>query len=98
PLIMLNDLLLSANGNLPSGVALLTPLPMFRPLPIGILLLAAGLIYFFTRGKKWLREDEDKGVMPSTPESYFAKSYGIEGDVFELTITAESPLVGLPLG
>ncbi|HNV83681.1 MAG TPA: SLC13 family permease [Arenimonas sp.] len=98
PLIMLNDLLQSANSNLPSGVAVLKPLPMFKPLPIGILLLAAGLIYFYTRGKKWLRDDEDKGVMPSTPESYFAKSYGIEGDVFELTVTAESPLVGMPLG
>jgi len=98
PLIMLNDLLLSANGNLPSGVALLTPLPMFAPLPIGVLLLSIGLIYFYTRGKKWLRVDEDKGVMPSTPESYFAKSYGITGDVFELTITAESPLVGMPVG
>lgn len=98
PLIMLNDLLLSANGRMPSGVALLTPLPMFAPLPIGALMLAAGLIYFYTRGKKWLRDDEDKGVMPSTPESYFSKAYGIEGDVFELTLTAESPLVGMPLG
>jgi di/tricarboxylate transporter len=98
PLIMLNDLLLSANKNLPSGVALLTPMPMFAPLPIGILLLAAGLIYFYTRGKKWLRDDEEKGVMPSTPENYFAKSYGIEGDVFELTVSADSDLVGMPLG
>lgn len=98
PLIMLNDLLLSANGRMPSGVALLKPLPMFAPLPMGILMLATGLIYFYTRGKKWLRVDEEKGVMPSTPESYFAKSYGIEGDVFELTLTAESPLVGMPLG
>ncbi len=98
PNIMLNDLLLSANRNLPSGVALLTPLPMFKPLPIGIILLAAGLIYFYTRGKKWLRNDEEKGVMPTTPESYFSKSYGIGGDIFELTITAESPLVGMPLG
>jgi len=98
PNIMLNDLLLSANRNLPSGVALLTPLPMFKPLPIGIILLAVGLIYFYTRGKKWLRNDEEKGVMPTTPESYFSKSYGIGGDIFELTITAESPLVGMPLG
>jgi di/tricarboxylate transporter len=98
PLIMLNDLLLSANKNLPSGVALLTPMPMFAPLPIGILLLSAGLIYFYTRGKKWLRDDEEKGVMPSTPENYFAKSYGIEGDVFELTVSADSDLVGMPLG
>jgi di/tricarboxylate transporter len=98
PLIMLNDLLLSANKNLPSGVATLTPLPMFAPLPVGILLLSAGLIYFYTRGKKWLRDDEDKGVMPSTPENYFAKAYGIEGDVFELTVNADSDMVGMALG
>jgi di/tricarboxylate transporter len=53
PLIMLNDLLLKAN--LPSGVATIDALPMFAPLPIGLCLLGAGLVYFYTLGKKWLR-------------------------------------------
>ncbi|HXS32040.1 MAG TPA: SLC13 family permease, partial [Steroidobacteraceae bacterium] len=58
PLLMLNDLVLSANRNLPSGTATLTPFPMFQPLPIGIALLIAGLLYFRYPGKKWLRDGE----------------------------------------
>src|SRR4249919_3227683 len=46
PLLMLNDLIQSANRNLPSGAATLPPFPMFRPLPIGVLLLIAGLWYY----------------------------------------------------
>ena len=37
-------------------------------------------------------------VTPARTESYFANTYGIDGDVFELTVTAESPLVGMSLG
>ena len=100
PLLMLNDLVLSANRNLPSGTATLTPFPMFQPLPIGIALLVASLLYFRYPGKKWLREGEvgDDAVTPARTESYFAQSYGIEGDVVELTVGAESPLVGMSIG
>jgi di/tricarboxylate transporter len=100
PLLMLNDLVLSANRNLPSGTATLTPFPMFAPLPIGVALLIASLLYFRYPGKKWLREGEvgDDAVTPARTESYFAQSYGIEGDVVELTVGAESPLVGMSIG
>ncbi|MEO6264237.1 MAG: SLC13 family permease, partial [Luteimonas sp.] len=99
PLILLNDLLISANGNLPSGVATLEPLKMFAPLPIGLALLAASLLYFRFFGDKLLRDDDhDQGVTPARTQSYFAKTYGIEGDVFELTVSADSPLVGMSLG
>ncbi|HMB58160.1 MAG TPA: SLC13 family permease [Arenimonas sp.] len=98
PMIMLNDLLLSANRNLPSGAATLAPFPMFRPLPIGLLLVAAGLVYFRTIGRKALVGAEDKNVTPGRTESYFAQAYGIEGEVFELTVGADSPLVGLSIG
>ena len=99
PLILLNDLMVSANANLPSGVATLEPLKMFAPLPIGLTLLAASLAYFHFFGDKLLSEDKgDGGVTPARTQSYFAKAYGIEGDVFELTVTAESPLVGMSVG
>lgn len=99
PLILLNDLLVSANANLPSGVATLEPLKMFAPLPIGIALLIMSLAYFRFFGQRLLAEDKgDGGVTPARTQSYFAKSYGIDGDVFELTVTAESPLVGMSLG
>jgi di/tricarboxylate transporter len=98
PLMLLNDLLVAANGNLPSGVATLKPLPMFAPLPIGLALLAIGLVYFRWLGPKLLGQGEEKGVAPSRTQSYFANAYGIDGDVFELSVTAESPLVGMSVG
>ena len=98
PLILLNDLLVSANANLPSGVATLEPLRMFAPLPIGLTLLGLALLYFHLFGDRLLRPDGDKGVTPARTQSYFAQSYGIEGDVYELTVGADSPLVGMSLG
>jgi len=100
PLILLNDLMVSANANLPSGMATLEPLKMFAPLPIGAVLLLASLAYFHFFGDRLLAEQAggDTSVTPARTQSYFAKVYGIEGDVFELTVTADSPLVGMSLG
>lgn len=101
PLILLNDLLASANNNLPSGMATIEPLRMFAPLPIGVALLIASLLYFRFYGDRKLVEEErlvNNGVTPARTESYFANTYGIEGDVFELVVSAESPLVGMTLG
>jgi len=98
PLILLNDLMVSANANLPSGVATLEPLAMFAPLPIGLALLGASLLYFRFFGDRLLADDTDKGVTPARTQSYFANAYGIEGEVFELTVGADSPLVGMAVG
>ncbi|QSX74918.1 SLC13 family permease [Lysobacter arenosi] len=98
PLILLNDLLIAANSNLPSGAATIEPLKMFAPLPIGLALLAASLAYFHFFGDKNLRDEDGKGATPARTQSYFAKAYGIDGDVYELTVTADSPLVGMSLG
>lgn len=98
PLILLNDLLVSANANMPSGAATLQPLKMFAPLPIGLALLAASLVYFHFFGRKLLPEDHADAVTPARTQSYFARAYGIDGDICELTVTADSPLVGMSLG
>ena len=98
PLILLNDLLVSANANLPSGAATLEPLNMFAPMPIGLALLAVSLAYFHFFGSKLLREDGGDAVTPARTQSYFARAYGIDGDVHELTVTVDSPLVGMSLG
>ncbi|KRG74409.1 potassium transporter TrkA [Stenotrophomonas ginsengisoli] len=98
PLILLNDLLASANNNLPSGMATIEPLSMFAPLPIGVALVALSLLYFHFYGSRKLASELEQGPAPATPartDSYFAQVYGIEGDVFELTVTADSPLVGM---
>ncbi len=98
PLILLNDLLVSANANLPSGAVSLKPLKMFAPLPIGLALVALSLVYFRWRGDRLLSHDDDGGVTPARTQSYFAQAYGIEGEVFELSVGPDSPLVGMTLG
>ncbi|WP_305806495.1 SLC13 family permease [Stenotrophomonas sp. YIM B06876] len=101
PLILLNDLLASANNNLPSGMATIEPLRMFAPLPIGVALVLASVLYFRFHGDRVLAREETElngGTTPARTDSYFAKTYGIEGDVFELLVTAESPLVGMTVG
>jgi di/tricarboxylate transporter len=46
-----------------------------------------------------LPHDEDRQkVTPGRTETYFAETYGIDGEVIELTVTAESPLVGMSVG
>ena len=76
----------------------LAPLPIFAPLPVGLGLLLLALAFFRLFGPRLLARGEDKGVAPSRTQSYFASAYGIEGDVFELSVTAESPLVGMSVG
>ncbi len=98
PLILLNDLLVSANANLPSGAASLQPLKMFAPMPIGLALLAVSLAYFHFFGKRLLRDSGGEATTPTRTQSYFARTYGIDGDIHELTVTAESPLVGMSVG
>ena len=95
PLLMLNDLMVAANDNLPSGVTTLRPFTMFAPFPIGISLLAACILYFRVIGPRWLGKRDGENVTPVRTQSYFAQAYGIDGDVFELTITSDSPLVGM---
>lgn len=98
PLILLNDLLAAANRNLPPGAASLDPLPMFATLPIGLALVALALAYWRFGARRWLADDEAKGVAPARTDSYFAQAYGIRGELWELTLTADSPLVGMSVG
>ncbi len=98
PLILLNDLLASANNNLPSGMTTIEQLRMFAPMPVGVALIVASLLYFRYYGDRKLREETETSTAPARTESYFANAYGIEGDVFEMAVSAESPLVGMTLG
>src|SRR5690242_6516281 len=99
PLILLNDLIASANRNLPPGAQTIRPFTLFSIAPIGIPLLLVGLGYFAAFTKKLLPTEEDRQkVTPGRTETYFAETYGIDGEVIELTVTAESPLVGMSVG
>jgi di/tricarboxylate transporter len=99
PLILLNDLIANANRNLPPGAQTIEPFSLFAIAPVGIPLLLAGLGYFALFTRKLLPTDEEsQNVTPGRTETYFAETYGIVGEVFELTVTGESPLVGMSIG
>ena len=96
PLILLNDLIASANRSLPPGAQSIEAFSLFAIAPIGIPLLLVGLGYFaFLTPRLWPSEEEKQKVTPGRTETYFAEMYGIDGEVMELTVTAESPLVGM---
>ena len=98
PLILLNDLIENANKSLPPGVETLETFQLFDVLPVGMALLTVGILYFLVGGKYLLPEHKEKSTgKPGRTKTYFADVYGIKGDVFELLVTVDSPLVGMKI-
>jgi di/tricarboxylate transporter len=96
PLILLNDLILNANETLPPGVPTLETFHLFSVTPIGLVLLIAGILYFLVAGRFLLPVPRERATgAPAKTKTYFADIYGIEGDLFELLVTVDSPLVGM---
>jgi di/tricarboxylate transporter len=99
PLILLNDLILSSNASLPPGAETMGQFDLFDVAPVGLALLATGILYFLTVGKLLLPDNRaDSSAAPALTKTYFADTYGIEGDVYELLVTVDSPLVGMQVG
>lgn len=68
PLIMINDLL-------PSN---LEPFGMFDVTPIGLALLATGIIFFALAGKFFLPDRATHGKLPESTASYFSRVYQLD--------------------
>ena len=99
PLILLNDLISASNASLPPGAETLGQFELFDVAPVGLALLATGILYFLTIGKWLLPENQtETSGAPARTKTYFADTYGIEGDVYELLVTVDSPLVGMQVG
>ncbi len=99
PLILLNDLIQNSNEALPAGAQTLGTFELFDVTPVGLGLLTAGILYFLLLGK-WLlpaREEVRLGS-PARTKTYFEDVYGIKGDVYELVVTVDSPMVGMTVG
>ena len=98
PLILLNDLIENSNETLPPGVETLSTFHLFDVTPVGIVLLVSGILYFLIAGRFLLPQPKVKATgAPSKTKSYFADVYGIEGDMYELLVTVDSPLVGMTI-
>jgi di/tricarboxylate transporter len=98
PLILLNDLIENANQSLPPGVQTLQTFHLFDVAPVGIALLTSGILYFALAGKFLLPSITEKASgVPAKTQTYFADVYGIKGDIYELLVTVDSPLVGMTI-
>ena len=93
PLILLNDLILSSNEVLPVSQQMQT-WGLFSVTPIGLALVATGVLYFVIAGRYILPKRETLTQTNSSPMEYFHNTYHIDYDLFEVTVPKDSPLVG----
>lgn len=95
PLILLNSLLNNINLYVQNDNINIEPFNLFDVLPIGFMLLTSGMFYLYI-SQRFLPEVKQK-YRTGTAKSQFLKTYGKGGDVFELKVSKNSPLVGLDL-
>jgi len=96
PLILLNDLIQTSNRSLPPGAEAMRPFDLFSVSPIGLALLAVAMVFMLTVGRRFIpRTQVKRPASPGRTKNYFAEVYGITGDVYELLVTVDSPLVGM---
>lgn len=95
PLILLNDLILTANEGLPDDLKM-EPFGLFSVAPIGAALIATGILYFLVLGRRVLPGSSDpiEPVSGKGTTEYLERVYGLHAQVFEVDVPADSPLVG----
>ena len=94
PLILLNDLILTSNKALPAEQHMDT-WSLFSVTPIGLALVATGILYFVLAGRYVLPGGaRDQGAKASNTMQYFQDVYGLDYSMFEVVVPAESRLVG----
>jgi len=96
PLILLNDLILTTNQGL-SAENQMETWGLFSVTPIGMALVATGIIYFVIAGKFVLPKQEEKEDKSVSAVEYLQKVYQIDYDLYEIKIPENSKLVGLKL-
>jgi di/tricarboxylate transporter len=94
PLILLNDLILTSNKALPAEQQMET-WGLFSVTPIGVALVATGIIYFVIAGRFVLPSTKsESSTTGSDPMAYFHDVYGVDYSLTEIVVPAESALVG----
>lgn len=97
PLILLNDLIESANLHFPDNAIPMETFSLFAVTPVGIALVSTGIAYFLILGKRILPVAEKQSLTTENLQHY-RDVYGIDGRIFEMTVEADSDLAGLVLG
>ena len=88
PLILLNDLL-------PPGVE---RFKLFDVTPIGLALIAAGIVYFVLAGRFVLPSNASEGMSGEDVRDYLRRLYGLDLTLREARIGADSDLAGRSVG
>jgi len=98
PLILLNDLILTSNTALPETQQMDT-WSLFSVTPIGLALLATGILYFVLAGRFVLPvcKSKTEGAVGSDAMGYFHDLYDVDFKLFELVVSKVSPLIGKQL-
>ncbi len=97
PLILLNDLIESANLHFPDNAIPMETFGLFSVTPVGLALVATGIAYFLILGKRILPVAE-KQTLTTENLQHYRDVYGIDGRIFEVTVNEDSDLAGLALG
>lgn len=95
PLILLNDLILTSNKALPLDQQMQT-WGLFSVTPVGLVLVATGIIYFVLAGRFVLPATKTDNKT-SDPMAYFKKVYNIDYALYEIAVPEESKLIGQKL-
>jgi di/tricarboxylate transporter len=94
PLIMLNDLLDNANDVLPPEQAM-GHFGLFAVTPVGLALVACGLIYFLAFGRYLLPRGKGRSAARGAGTArYMRRLHGVDAAVREVEVPLGSPLVG----
>lgn len=96
PLILLNDLILTSNRAL-SETQQMATFDLFSVTPIGLALLVTGIIYFVIAGRFVLPANKSENIEGTNTMAYFQEVYGVQYDLNEVAVGAESPMVGQTL-
>jgi len=94
PLILLNDLILTSNRALPIFQQMRT-YDLFAVTPVGLALVATGVIYFVLAGRFVLpKASAEASAAPAGSSKYLEEVYGVDYMMFEVNVPEDSPLVG----
>ncbi len=97
PLIMLNDLIGNANRSLGADQAM-QPFGLFSVTPVGVALVASGLIFFLLFGKSVLPVGTSESMTRgSGTVRYMRRLHGVHAAVREVEVPEDSILVGMDI-
>lgn len=100
PLILLNDLIETSNGALPEDQKM-EVWSLFSTTPVGLALIATGIIYFVIFGRFVLpaskESNNESGSDAENTMDYFNEIYGLDYKMHEVVITDDSKLIGKKL-